>query len=57
MIHDFFYTEKDCLAVTFHQDFERAVPDHTIVLIMTCVSINSTDQIFANDYFIDSKLP
>ena len=56
-IHDFFYTEKDCLAANFRQDFEHTVPDHTIALVMTCVSSNSTDQTFTNDYFIDSKLP
>lgn len=38
VIHDFFYTEKDCLAAHFRQDFERTIPDHAIALVLTCVS-------------------
>lgn len=57
VIHDFFYTDKDCLAAIFRQDFERVVPDHAIALVMTCVSSSTYQTTSANDYFIDSKLP
>jgi hypothetical protein len=38
VIHEFFYTDKDCLAALYRQDFERTVPDHVIALVITCVS-------------------
>jgi hypothetical protein len=37
-IQAFFYSEKDCLADLYRQDFEHVVPDHVIALVMTCVS-------------------
>jgi hypothetical protein len=39
VIHEFFYTGKDCLAALYRQDFEHTVPDHAIALVVTCVSI------------------
>ena len=58
VIHDFFYTDKDCLAALYRQDFEHMVPDHVIALVMTCVSTSFSYQMTsANDSFIDSKLP
>ena len=57
MIHAFFYTDKDCLAVLYRQDFERVVPDHVIALVMTCVSTYFPYQMTSvNDFFIDSEL-
>ena len=38
VIHEFFYTDKDCLAALYRQDFERTVPDHVVALVITCVS-------------------
>ena len=55
VIHEFFYTDKDCLAALYSQDFERTVPDHVIALVITCVWISFTCQISANDSFVDSK--
>ncbi|KAF8808096.1 hypothetical protein BYT27DRAFT_7211689 [Phlegmacium glaucopus] len=37
VIHKFFYTDKDCLAALYHQDFEHTVPDYAIALVMTCI--------------------
>lgn len=37
VIHDFFYTERDCLAVLFPEDFEQTVPDHAVALVLTCI--------------------
>jgi uncharacterized protein DUF6532 len=38
VIHEFFYTDKNCLAALYRQDFEHTVPDHAIALVMTCAS-------------------
>lgn len=58
VIHEFFYTEKDCLASLYRQDFEHTVPDHTIALVLTCASTFSPYQMTsANVFFIDSELP
>ncbi|KAF8800223.1 hypothetical protein BYT27DRAFT_7314444 [Phlegmacium glaucopus] len=34
---NFFYTDKDCLAPLYCQDFEHTVPDYAIALVMTCI--------------------
>jgi hypothetical protein len=59
VIHEFFYTDKDCLAALYRQDFEHMVPDHVIALVMTCVSTSSSfsHQTTSNDSFIDSEQP
>ena len=36
IIHEFFYTDKDCLTALFCND---TVPDHAIALVITCVSM------------------
>jgi len=57
VIHEFFYTDKDCLASLFHQDFEHTVPDNVIALVMTCVSTSFSHQMtYGNNSFIDSEL-
>jgi hypothetical protein len=40
VISEFFYSDKNCLAALYRQDFEHVVPDHVIALVMTCVSIS-----------------
>ncbi|KAF8800631.1 hypothetical protein BYT27DRAFT_7216909 [Phlegmacium glaucopus] len=37
VIHEFFYTNKDCLAALYHQDFEHTIPDYAIALIQNCL--------------------
>ena len=39
IIHEFFYTDKDCLAALFCNNFKHTVPDHAIALVITCVSM------------------
>ena len=39
IIHEFFHTDKDCLAALFCNDFEHTVPDYAIALVVTCVSM------------------
>lgn len=40
VIHEFFYSNDDCLAALFPHDFKNTVPDHAIALVTTCVSIS-----------------
>ena len=57
IIVEFFYSDKDSLAALYPQDFERAVPDHAIALVMTVVSTSYFYQTTStNNSFIDSEL-
>jgi hypothetical protein len=58
VIEEFFYSDKDCLAALYRQDFEHTVPDHAIALVLTCVCTAFSYQMTStNDSIIDSELP
>jgi hypothetical protein len=56
----FFYVNNKGLACIFPKDFESEVPEHAIVLAMTCVCILFSAMLYEftmSLHSLDSKLP